>query len=74
MGKIYGGLLSDLSKEHIIKHNSKTLYYPLKHGKQIYFPLELMEEISELDIDTRERLKKLSKRNYEYPAIQETLF
>jgi len=72
--KIYGGLLSHLSKEIAINHNGKILYYPLKHGQQIYFPLELMEDISELDIETRERLKKLSSRNYEYPAIQESLF
>lgn len=66
VGKIYGNWLSILEKEEIIIHNGKTLIYPLVDRGIIYFPLEKMRFIAMLDLETIEKLKYHSTRNYKY--------
>jgi len=70
LGTVYGGLLSHISEPCTIRNNGKVLEYPLKHGKQIYFPLALMEKAVEIDADTIAKLRQLSTRSYAYEETQ----
>ena len=65
--KVYGNFLDVLEKPVQISHNGKIYEYPLTQGIVIYFPLELMRDICNLDKTECELLKQLSSRNYEYP-------
>lgn len=65
--EVYGNKLSELEIECVSGgHN-----YPLKQYDIIYFPLDKMITIAELDEEKSVELKKLSTRNYEYPKEDE---
>lgn len=64
--RIYGGWLSDLSKQRYVIYNGKTLTYPLEQGNIVYFPLEAMQDICKLNATVSDGLKLLSSRSYEY--------
>jgi len=64
--KIYGGWLSEISKPTAIVHNGKHIDYPLIQNGIIYFPVDLMQDISEITEEKATELKQLSQRNYEY--------
>lgn len=71
--KIYGNLLTELSKEIVIKHGSKAIKYPLvqksTYGTEIiYFPLHSMKPVCDISEKAVAELKRLSSRNYEYPT------
>lgn len=69
--KIYGNKLSNLDKPVEIIHKNKILNYPLIQPnaigrKIIYFPLEFMVDVCDIDDKVSEELKELSTRSYEY--------
>ena len=64
--KIYGNKLTELEKDVFIQHEGKTLKYPMKWEKIIYFPLKLMITVHALTDLECEELKKYSTRNPNY--------
>lgn len=65
--EVYGNWLSELTKERIITHNSKTIRYPLRHNGIVYFPLIAMKrKLALLTTMQVEYLKTHSTRSYEY--------
>lgn len=65
---IYGQWLSELQKEISVTHGHKTLSYPWfqssSWGDIVYFPMEAMKPITEIDEDTCFELQQLTKSNY----------
>jgi hypothetical protein len=64
--QIYGGLLSRLSQIREVKHNGKTLIYPIQRNGIVYFPLCAMTSICPISADSAGELKKHSTRNVAY--------
>jgi len=58
--------LSKLETPIEIIHKGKTLKYPLTQNNIIFFPLEYMINICDIDEKISQELKNLSTRNYEY--------
>lgn len=67
--KIYGNLLSELTKEIEIHHNNKIIKYPLIHKGIIYFPLEKMKNIDKLTDLEAEQIWGKSSMKEEYKKI-----
>lgn len=65
---IYGQWLSELQKETTITHGHKTLSYPWfqssSWGDIVYFPLEAMKPITDIDEDTCFEIQQLTESNY----------
>lgn len=71
INKIYGNKLSKLDIPIEIVFKGKTISYPLTQKNNygvpiIYFPLEYMINICDIDNKLSQKLKTLSTRNYEY--------
>jgi len=66
INKVYGNKLSKLETPIEIIHKGKTLKYPLTQNNIIFFPLEYMINICDIDEKISQELKNLSTRNYEY--------
>ena len=70
--QIYGNLLSELEKSIRIDYQGRSLQYPLiqatKSGTEIiYFCLDNMIKVCDIDEITAKQLTELSTRNYDYP-------
>ena len=76
---IYGGYIDDLNKPLVLKHNGKTLVYPiiskstpyngptnLISYSTKYWPLENMTEFGKIHPEQVAQLRVLSKRNSKY--------
>ena len=65
--EIYGNKLSKLDIPTEINYNGKKLAYPLiEQNNIIYFPLEYMIHVCDIDEKISQELKSLSTRNYGY--------
>lgn len=65
---IYGNYLDILEKPYnfIARDNYRSCNYPLIQGNIIYFNLDKMKVLCELENNVSEQLKNLSTRNYKY--------
>lgn len=67
--KVYGNKLSKLETPTEITYNGKNLKYPLTQNNIIFFPLEYMVNICDIDEKLSQKLKSLSTRSYEYMGV-----
>lgn len=77
INKVYGNKLSKLDIPIEIIFKGKRINYPLtqqnNYGtKIIYFPIEYMIDICNIDDNISQELKNLSTRNYEYLNLDNT--
>jgi hypothetical protein len=63
---VYGNKLSELIKPCEILHRGKPLKYPLQERGIVFFPLEKMRHVCEIDTDAAKNLVALSERSYGY--------
>lgn len=69
VNKIYGGWLGDIEKPKIICHNGKFIEYPLTQNGIIYFPLDSMRDIADIQSSDADSINQLSTRNKAYDDV-----
>ena len=65
-GQIYGNWLEILNQQKTIIHNGGVIDYPKMEGNIIYFPMESMIHIGDIDKSDIDKLRGLSTRGYQY--------
>lgn len=63
---IEGGFLDHISKNHTLTYKGRILKYPIRQNGIIYFPLELMQKVSDLTESEATALSSYSSRSAEY--------
>lgn len=64
--QIYGGWLHKLEEPRSVTHKDRVIEYPLRQNGVIYFPLEAMQHIADLNEESVRRLSALSQRAADY--------
>lgn len=66
LNEIYGNYLDKLEERREILHNGERLIYPRRERGIIYFPLEAMRHIGNLQYEETNKLKEMSGSKYSY--------
>lgn len=64
--RIYGNKLIVLIASRQVEHNGKLLTYPIKSKGIIYFPLDAMLHVADLDAGDTQEIAALTTRNEHY--------
>jgi hypothetical protein len=65
--RVYGNWLHVLEKPTVVvRDDGRRISYPLRGQGIIYFPLDNMQHVAEIDSEQAQKLKDLSSRNEKY--------